>query len=154
MDFPARDDSTLDLILTSHPSHKILCKSLPPTGLRSGHDVVLYDTSLQAVRAKPVKRKIYLWKRADTVNIKLSLSNNSKSFKAETFNCVEDMWQNFNATIDSTMEKFVIFNMYSFSHAHPWINTRIRRATRRTQRVHRKAKTSRKKKDWDRYRNL
>ena len=69
VDFPTRGDNQLDLVFTSHPSHKVRCKPLPPIGLKSDHDVVLLDTSLQAVRAKPVKRKIYLWKKADTEGI-------------------------------------------------------------------------------------
>ena len=60
VDFPTRGDNQLDLVFTSHPSHKVRCKPLPPIGLKSDHDVVLLDTSLQVVRAKPVKRKIYL----------------------------------------------------------------------------------------------
>ncbi|MEW8548082.1 MAG: reverse transcriptase family protein, partial [Candidatus Thiodiazotropha sp.] len=134
--------------------HKIRCKPLPPIGLRSDHDVVLYDTSLQAVRAKPVKRKIYLWKQADTANIRTTLSNYSNSFQADAFDCVEDMWQSFKTALISTMEKFVPSKMSSSRHTHPWVNTQIRRATRRKQRAHKKAKASRKKRDWDRFKSL
>ena len=154
VDFPTRGDNQLDLVFTSHPSHKVRCKPLPPIGLKSDHDVVLLDTSLQAVRAKPVKRKIYLWKKADTEGITTTLSNYSKGFRAEAFSSVEDMWQNLKTAITTTMEKFVPSKMSSSKHTHPWINTKIRRATRRKQRAHLKAKSTKQKKDWDRYKKI
>ena len=154
VDFPTRGDNQLDLVFTSHPSHKVRCKPLPPIGLKSDHDVVLLDTSLQAVCAKPVKRKIYLWKKADTEGITTTLSNYSKAFRAEAFSSVEDMWQNLKTAITTTMEKFVPSKMSSSKHTHPWINTKIRRATRRNQRAHRKAKSTKQKKDWDRYKKI
>ena len=151
MDFPSREDHTLVLIFTSHSSHKIRCKPLPPIGLQSDHDVVIYDTSLQAVRTKPVKRKICLWKQADTPNIKTTLSNNSNPFLTGTFDSIEDMWQNFKIAFKctSTMGKFV-----SFKCPPPWIITGIHGATRRKQRAHRKAKATRRKKDWNRYKGM
>ena len=154
VDFPTRGDNLLDLVFTSHPSHKIRCKPLPPVGPKSDHDIVLLDTSLQAVRTKPVKRKIYLWKKADTDGIKANLSNYSTEFRARDFSSVGDMWQDFKATIMATMENFVPSKMSSSRHTHPWINTKIRRATRRKQRAYKKAKSTHQKKDWDRYKNI
>ena len=52
VDFPTRGDNQLDLVFTSHPSHKVCCKPLPPIGLKSDHDIVLQDTSLQAVNSR------------------------------------------------------------------------------------------------------
>ena len=53
MDFPTREDKTLDLILTTHPSYTYTarCKPLPSLG-RSDHDIVLYDTSLMPFRPR------------------------------------------------------------------------------------------------------
>ena len=155
VDFPTRGDNTLDLIFTSHPSHKIRCKPLLPTGLKSGHDIVLLDTSLQAVRATPVKRKIYLWKKADTENIKTTRTDYCRTFPAERFASVEDMWQNLKSALtNNTMEKFVPSKISSSKYTHSWVNTKIPRATHRKQRAHRKAKLSTQKKDWDRYKDL
>ena len=86
--------------------------------------------------------------RADTEGITTTLSNYSKAFRAEAFSSVEDMWQNLKTALTTTMEKFVPSKMSSSEHTHPWINTKIRRATRRKQRAHRKAKSSKQKKDW------
>jgi len=62
VDFPTRDDKTLDIIITNRPSLVSRCECAP--GL-SDHDIILLDTSIQANRIKPVRRKIHLWKRAD-----------------------------------------------------------------------------------------
>ena len=99
-------------------------------------------------------RSIYLWKKADTEGITTTLSNYSKAFRAEAFFSVEGMWQNLKTAITTTMEKFVPSKMSSSKHTHPWINTKIRRATRRKQRAHRKAKSTKQKKDWDRYKKI
>ena len=89
--FPTIGDNLLDLVFTSHPSHKVRCKPLPPVGLKSDHDMVLLETSLQAVRAKPVKCKIYLWKKADTDSIKNSLFYYSKLFIADKLSSVNPL---------------------------------------------------------------
>ena len=52
------------------------------------------------------------------------------------------------------MEKFVSSKMSPSKYTHPWINTKIHRATHRKQRANRKAKSSRQKKDLDCYKNL
>lgn len=44
VDFPTRQENTLDLILTSHPGFKLRFNPLPPLGLKSDHEIVLYDT--------------------------------------------------------------------------------------------------------------
>ena len=127
---------------------------LPLIRLKSDHDVVLLDISLQVVRAKPFECKIYLWKKTDTERITPTLSNYSKAFRAEAFSSVENMWQNLKTAITTSMEKFVPSKMSSSKHTHPWINTKIRRATRKKQRAHRKAKSTKQKKACDRYKKL
>ena len=119
VDFPTRGGNLLDLGFTSHLPHKVRFKTLPPVGLKSGHNVVLLGASLQAVRATPVKRKMYLWKKADSDSIKITLSDYSKLFRADKFSSVEDMWQNFRTAKMTTMEKRVPSKMSSSKHTHP-----------------------------------
>ena len=61
--FPTRNETTLDLYFTNRPSLVNKCTSLPGIG---DHDIVLITTSVVANRSKPVRRKIYLWRKADT----------------------------------------------------------------------------------------
>lgn len=37
------------------------CKALLPIGLKSDHDIVLYDTTIQPSRFQPTQRKLFLW---------------------------------------------------------------------------------------------
>jgi hypothetical protein len=79
-DFPTRQDSTLDLIFTSHPAFKLRCKSLPPLGKKGDHDIVLYDCSHKVVRRKPPRRKIYLWKKVPEENLRSGAKQISYDF--------------------------------------------------------------------------
>ena len=64
VDFPTRRDNTLDRMLTSHPAFKLRCKPLP--SIRSSdHDIVLLDMACKPFKPKPVRRKLFLWKKAD-----------------------------------------------------------------------------------------
>ena len=63
---PTRKESTLDLFLTNCPSLVNKCTTLPGIG---DHDIVYIESSVTPKRSKPVKRKIYLWKKADTTKL-------------------------------------------------------------------------------------
>lgn len=67
VDFPTRQDTTLDLFLTNRPSLVNKCTAAPGV---ADHDMVLITTSATAKRNKPIQHKIYLWKKADTENMK------------------------------------------------------------------------------------
>ena len=154
VDFPTRLENTLDLIFTSHPSFKIRCKPLPPIGQKSDHDIVLLDTAHQPLRARLPRRKIFLWKRADAEKIKQHLKEFSHSFIKETSQSVECMWTLFKSAITSAVEKHVPTKMSSTRQTHPWVNTSLRRAMRRKQRAHWRAKKTKKHKYWNRYKKL
>ena len=62
MDFPTRTDNTLCIFGTNKPSLIERCFSLH--GI-SNHDVVLVDSCVLPTHKKPVKRKVYLWKRTN-----------------------------------------------------------------------------------------
>ena len=140
VDFRTRLENTLDNIFTSHPSFKIRCKPLPPIGQKSDHDIVLLDTSHQPLRARPPRRKIFLWKRADAEKIK-------QHIKEETSQSVECMWTLFKSAITSAVEKHVPTKMSSTRQTHSWVNTSLRRAMRRKQRALWRAKKTKKHKD-------
>ncbi|CAG2227037.1 unnamed protein product [Mytilus edulis] len=60
--FPTRKNHTLELFLTNRPSLVNRCEPLPGIG---DHDIVYIDTDITAKINKPVKRKIFIWKKAD-----------------------------------------------------------------------------------------
>ncbi|CAG2244745.1 unnamed protein product [Mytilus edulis] len=152
--FPTRLQNTLDLILTSHPSFMIRCKPLPPIGLKSDHDIVLYDTNIQPNRVKPTRRKIFLWKKANMKAIKISLKNFGEQFCQSKDQTVEAMWKAIKTILEQLIEKHVPTKQTMNRHTHPWINTQTRRAMRRKQRAHSKAKRSNNPSDWEKYKKL
>ena len=81
--FSTRLDNTLDLVLTSHPGFMPRCKPLHPISMKNYHDIVLYDTSIQPTRAKPQRRKIYLWKRANINAIRREFRNFEETFSKD-----------------------------------------------------------------------
>ena len=76
VNFPTRINNILDVFCTNGPSLIDRCTPIP--GL-SDHDIVLMDTNVLPTRQKPIKMKIYLWKRAD----KSSMSEDLKEFTEE-----------------------------------------------------------------------
>ena len=64
---PTRKKSTLDLFLTNHLYLVNKGTTLPGIG---DHDIVYIESSVTPKRSKPVKRKIYLWKKADTTKLR------------------------------------------------------------------------------------
>ena len=72
VNFPTRNNNTLDVVLNNRPSLVKQCVGMP--GL-SDHDIVFVETSLRALRHKPVRRKILLWKHANFDDIRLKISN-------------------------------------------------------------------------------
>ena len=89
VDFPTRQENTLDLIFTSHPRFKIRCKPLQPIGQKSDHDIALLDTTHQPLRTRPPRRKIMFWKKADTEKIKQHLKEWSQSVSRKHMNIVQ-----------------------------------------------------------------
>ena len=154
VDFPTRQDNTLDLVLTSHPGFKIRCKPLPPIGPKSDHDIVLFDTSHQPYRARPTRRKIFLWKKADFDGLRSTVAEASRSFLSTLFDDIEVMWTAFKTTITSALDKHVPTKLTSTRHTHPWVNTNLRRLMRRKQRAHRKAKQTGQPRDWERFKRV
>ena len=153
VDFPTRKENTLDLLLTSHPSFKLRCKPLPSIG-NSDHDIVLLDMACKPLKPKPVRRKIFLWKKAEIHNIKEDLQNFITTFKNIKDRSVESLWQAFKTAVQTTIEKRVPTKMTLGRNTHPWINTTIRRKINQKQKAHKKARKTKKKRDKDRYKRL
>ena len=72
VDFPTRNENTLDLIFTSHPSYKQRCKPIPAIE-NSDHDIVLLDIACNPIKPKPTRHKISLWKKAHIYKIQEDL---------------------------------------------------------------------------------
>ena len=78
----------------------------------------------------------------------------SDSFLKRDFSSVQQMWEEIKAALQAIISQRVPSKLTSPRHTNPWITTEIRRAIRRKQRAHAKCRSSKKKKDIDRYRRL
>ena len=77
VDFPTRGNNILDFVMTNRPSLVSRCEGSP--GL-SDHDVVFLDMNACAMRQKPARRKIYLWKHANFDKMRAESSTWTKEF--------------------------------------------------------------------------
>jgi len=152
--FSTRKENTLDLILTSHPSFTERCKPLPPITEKSDHDIVLFDLATQPVRARPKRRTLYLWKKANTIGIKQSLAQYSETFLNQTFSSVDEMWENFKAAIEKVIQEFVPTRRTLARQTHPWIDNHLRKLTNRKQCAYKRARKTNNPSDWNRYNRL
>ena len=91
VNFPTRQENTLDLVFTSHLDYKIRCKPLPPIGEKSDHDIVLFETSHQVYRGRP--RKIFLWAKKNNVEgIRRSIKVSRTTCIYSEFYSIVSMW--------------------------------------------------------------
>ena len=153
VDFHTRKDNTLDLMFLSHPAYKLRCKPLPSIG-NSDHDIVLLDIVCTPFKPKPVRRKIYLWKKADIYKIKEDLESFGNTFRNIGKRDIESLWHALKDAVQNTIDKRVPSKMTQGRHTHPWINTTIRRKINRKEKAHKKARKTKKKRDVDRYKRL
>ena len=150
VNFPTRNNNTLDVVLTNHPSLVKQCVGMP--GL-SDHDIVFVETSSRALRHKPARRKILLWNFDD---IRLKISNWTGDFISSntTFTPVESL----ATIINDSLSKIVLDNVPSkFSTRRLeqcWTTTLTKRMCQRKVRAFRKARQTKKSRDWERYLTL
>ena len=98
---PTRKDKTLDLFLTNRPPLVNRCSLMP--GI-SDHDIVCVDTNASARRTKPTRRKIYLWKNADTEKLKSECLSFQKDFlnKYDLNSSVDTIWKDIKSHLQTS----------------------------------------------------
>ena len=156
VEFPTRNDNTLDIVLTNRPSLVNRCEGAP--GL-SDHDIVFLDANIQANRVKPVRRKIHLWKRADLEALRYSVMKWADGYvsrftSSATNTDVDLMEREMQSGLMHILDKHVPSKMTTQRNNKSWFNTQTKRITRRKARAHRKARRTNKKRDWERFRCL
>ena len=77
VDFPTRVDNTLDIFGANRPSIIERCVSPPD---KSGHDIVHVDSWVLPARKKPVRRKVYLSKKAKKQAMEEGLAKFTEKF--------------------------------------------------------------------------
>jgi hypothetical protein len=143
VDFPTRNENTLDLIVTSHPSYKQRCKPIPAIG-NSDHDIVLLDIACNPIKPKPTRHKISLWKKANIYKIQEDLIVFVENFRDQTFDSIESMWNHFKTAVKRIIDQRVPTKMTRARHTHQWMNTKVRRKISQKHRAHAKARRTKK----------
>jgi thiamine kinase-like enzyme len=92
----------------------------------------------------------YYGNKADENGIKTALIK-SQTDIIENNNVVNKTWDICRTTIDDNMKKYI---STSTRNSHPWINRNINKLTRKKNRAHKKARSTKKLKDWNRYAKL
>ena len=150
---PTINNNTLDAVLTNCPSLAKQCVGMP--GL-SDHDIIFVKTSSRALRHKPARRKILLWKHANFDNICRKISNWTRDFISS--NTIFTPVENLTTIITDSLSKIVSDNVPSMFLTRwleqCWTTTLTKRMCRRKARAFRKARQTKKSRDWEWYLRL
>jgi hypothetical protein len=155
VDVPTRGRNILDLFLTNRPQ---LINRLTVIPGISDHDAVFIDTNVCAPRKKPPSRPIYMWGKANTINIKSkcaalssTILNMISDAKAP---CINTIWEIFRDGCNLIIKDEVPSRKSSQRFTQPWISRDVRRITRQKRRWFRRAKKSNSSRDWAKYKDL
>ena len=148
---PTRGNNILDLFFTSNPSLVSKCKPIPGIG---DHDAVLVDTLAKPQRSKPVRRKIYLWDKADLANLKQEALNITSTLQTILPQGIDALWESFRDQLLTILDNNVPHKNTRSRATNPWMNTKTRRLARQKNRAFKRAKASRTTKDRTRYKKL
>jgi hypothetical protein len=70
----------------------------------SDHDIVLLDIACKPFKPKPVRCKIYLWKKADIYKIKEDLESFGNTFRNIGKRDIESLWHALKDAIQNTID--------------------------------------------------
>ena len=153
VNFPTRNNNTLDVVLTNRPSLVKQCVGMP--GL-SDHDIVFVETSSRALHHKPARHKILLWKHANFDDIQPKISNWTRDFISAniTFTLVENLMTIITDSLskivwDNVPSKFLTKRLEQC-----WTTTLTKCMCRRKARTFRRARQTKKSRDWEQYLTL
>ncbi|XP_072030615.1 uncharacterized protein [Amphiura filiformis] len=153
VDFPTRNESILDIIITNRPSLINRCEGLPALG---DHDIVYADWNAQASRVKPSRRKIFLWNHADFDLIRQETKEWADKFVSRntTSTPVELLSREIEQYLQKILHDRVPSKLSSTRFNQPWFNTSTKRICRRKARAFKKARKTNRDRDWKRFRRL
>ncbi|XP_072018350.1 uncharacterized protein [Amphiura filiformis] len=153
VDFPTRNESILDIIITNRPSLINRCEGLPALG---DHDIVYADWNAQASRVKPSRHKIFLWNRADFDLIRQETKEWADKFVSRNTAStpVELLSREIEQYLQKTLHDKVPSKLSSTRFNQPWFNTSTKRICRRKARAFKKARKTNRDRDWKRFRRL
>ena len=146
---PTRENNVLDLMFTNRPGLVKNNQTIP--GI-SDHDIVIVDSDIRARINKSKPRKVFRFKDADWNMIREDATELNENLLTDfDKNSVDENWEKFKVGIMDIAEKHVPSKMTSTRYNLPWINRKLRRLTRKKQKLYNKARKSRTRDDWVHY---
>jgi len=107
----------------------------------SDHQGILASSLVKARYRRPVKHRIYLWKRSDTDAIMAFFSYHfMQEFDIHT--PVNQLWSVFKVKCTEILETLVVSKWSSEHFSQPWITGDVKRITRQQKKAHAKASKS------------
>ena len=151
VNFPTRQKSILDLLITNRPSFIENCRPTP--GFGDHQTAVLADVYCHPKRQRPVQRKIYLWNRANLDQMKQDVRQASEQFlENETIDTpINNLWLKFKNIITNAQENNVPCKNSTKRYNQRWFNRSCRRAVRKKQRLFNRYKRTKQSADWNKY---
>ena len=126
VDFPTRDRNLLDIFAINRPSLIQSCRPLPGV---SDHERVLVNSDISAKYQCPVKRKIWLWAKADLPSLKEDMQSFSNTFLEENSiqTDVDTLRTKFSDKCTQLMTEHVPSKITTSRYSQPWINQDLKR---------------------------
>jgi hypothetical protein len=149
--FPTRNENILDVFITNRQSLIQRCNPVPGV---SNHDGVFVQAEAWATRAKPPRRKILLWKNADTRSAQQprTLPMTTSRYTPETD--INTLWEPFKESICSVIACHVPSKFSTTRFNQPWITRKAKRLSRQKKRAFKKANETGNDQDLSRLRFL
>ena len=143
--------SILELFFTSNDTLVNQTRVIP--GI-SDHEAVFVESSLRPIKKPTCPRRIFKFQKADYDGFKQELKDLTPSFleKANSLD-INTLWFEFKSTIHRLMEKYIpTKTLRGKKKPKPWITKNIRALHRKRNKLYKKQKATKKRKDGDHYR--
>ena len=147
---PTRHNHILDIFLTNHPALISDVKVIP--GI-SDHEAVCVECDLTVKSVLPVKKKLYLWNKADFTSINHLVTEFANSFLDNTINTpVQDLWDAYKSMCMNCLQLVPTKTAPSGKSNQPWATPLIRYLSSKKKRLYNRARRSDLVEDWKEYR--
>ena len=140
VNFPTREENTLDLILTSLPGQ--FQEVYSPDKL-SDHDMVAGTLKVFIPPRKKPRRKVYLYQKGDFDSMRGDSSNLAKDKYFDGHSGSRSVQENINlitSFIQEALDKYIPSKISRSVASVPWITSEIRSNIRKRNKIHAKAK--------------
>ena len=147
VNFPTREENTLDLILTSLPGQ---FQEVHSPDKLSDHDMVAGILKVFIPQRKKPRRKVNLYQKGDFDSMRRDSSNLAKDKYFNGHSGSRSVQENnlISSFIWEAVYKYIPSKTSRSVASVPWITSEIRRNIRKRNKTHAKAKKKKKKKNW------